>query len=301
MKGGCPACGRRGGVSEIQPKAGTNLIDTVIESTSLSALLFAPDAVQFCRRGKNNQNSIRHLLLTNEHFNFLRNITQDEEVLKSFIRGMSTTNLSQLCDHIQGMTTDLANVFKMGLRIKNIFDSTPAITGSLTISEAMNCIVQHICECLECDRATIFKLDIVRGELWSQIAKRNNLIIRIPMDQGIAGYVATEKRDLNIRDAYQDDRFNSGNDVKTGYRTKTILAMPIVNEMGEVEGVIQAINKLPSENNMARYFTKDDEGLLKMLCNIAGVTLKNTQINTEQIQFHNNLRSVLTTGIALSR
>lgn len=276
MKGGCPECGRRGGVSEIQPKAGTKLIDTVIESTSLSALLFAPDAVQFCRRGKNNQNSIRHLLLTNEHFNFLRNITQDQEVLKSFIRGMSTTNLSQLCDHIQGMTTDLANVFKMGLRIKNIFDSTPAITGSLTISEAMNCIVQHICECLECDRATIFKLDIVRGELWSQIAKKNNLIIRIPMDKGIAGYVATEKRDLNIRDAYQDERFNPENDVKTGYRTKTILAMPIVNGMGEVEGVIQAINKLPSENNMARYFNKDDEGLLKMLSNIAGVTLKNT-------------------------
>jgi GAF domain-containing protein len=121
------------------------------------------------------------------------------------------------------------------------------------------------------------------------------------MDKGIAGYVATEKRDLNIRDAYQDDRFNAENDVKTGYRTKTILAMPIVNEMGEVEGVIQAINKLPSENNMARYFTKDDEGLLQMLCNIGGVTLKNTQINSEQIQFHNNLRCVLTTGIALSR
>ena len=274
----CPDCQCRVpiGTGGTETKWTTQLLDTVIESTSLSALLFAPDAIQYCRKTKNNHDAIKSLLLTNEHFSFLRNITNNPEELKKYVRNMSTSNISQLFDHIKGTTTDLVNVFKMGLRIKNIFDSTPAITGSLTISEAMNCIVQHICECLECDRATIFKLDIVRGELWSQIAKRNNMIIRIPMDKGIAGYVATSKKDLNIRDAYLDERFDPSNDVKTGYRTKTILAMAITNTLGEVEGIIQAVNKLPTENNMARYFTKDDEGLLKMLSNIAGVTLKNT-------------------------
>lgn len=48
------------------------------------------------------------------------------------------------------------------------------------------------------------------------------------MDQGIAGYVATTCSTLNIRDAYKDQRFNPEVDKKTGFRTKSILCMPIM-------------------------------------------------------------------------
>ncbi len=54
-------------------------------------------------------------------------------------------------------------------------------------------------------------------------------VIRFPMNKGVAGYVATKKEIVNISDAYLDDRFNKEFDFKTNYRTRTILAIPILD------------------------------------------------------------------------
>lgn len=51
--------------------------------------------------------------------------------------------------------------------------------------------------------------------------------IRFPADKGLAGYVVKTGEPLNIPDAYNDPRFNPDIDKETGYRTKTILCMPI--------------------------------------------------------------------------
>ena len=59
--------------------------------------------------------------------------------------------------------------------------------------------------------------------------------------------MALTANSLNIRDAYFDERFDKSNDERTGFKTKTILAVPILNMVGEVQGVIQAINKKPDE------------------------------------------------------
>jgi dual 3',5'-cyclic-AMP and -GMP phosphodiesterase 11 len=67
--------------------------------------------------------------------------------------------------------------------------------------------------------------------------------IRIPYGVGIAGYVAATKQALNIEDAYSDSRFNSAIDQRTGYKTKSILCLPILNENGECIAVAEAINK----------------------------------------------------------
>lgn len=67
--------------------------------------------------------------------------------------------------------------------------------------------------------------------------------IIIPFGVGIAGTVAQTKNTINIRNAYEDPRFNSEIDQKTGYKTKNILSMPICNYEGDVIGVAQIINK----------------------------------------------------------
>lgn len=79
------------------------------------------------------------------------------------------------------------------------------------------------------------------------------------LNEGIAGYVATKGETVNILDAYQDDRFNKDLDIKTNYKTNTILSVPIQDENKKTVGVIQAINKNHS------VFGKDDEGLLEIL------------------------------------
>ena len=65
---------------------------------------------------------------------------------------------------------------------------------------------------------------------------------RFPTGKGIAGFVADTAQTLNIKRAYEDERFNPAIDEQTGYKTGSILCMPI-HIRGTVIGVIQMINK----------------------------------------------------------
>ena len=87
--------------------------------------------------------------------------------------------------------------------------------------------VKSVRELLDSDRATLWLIDYHNGVLWSKVAE-GIPHIRVPMDKGIVGWVCTHNQTLNIEDAYKDDRFNSGVDQKTGYKTTTILCSPIV-------------------------------------------------------------------------
>ena len=92
--------------------------------------------------------------------------------------------------------------------------------------------------------------------------------IRIPYGKGIAGYVASTGQALNIKDAYKDPRFNSTIDQITGYRTKSVLCLPILNEHGQCIAVAEAINK-SAENSDESWddsvvaFSDQDEEVLK--------------------------------------
>ena len=75
---------------------------------------------------------------------------------------------------------------------------------------------------------TCFIADHNKQELWSKSAKGIDKVIRMPINQGIAGFVATNKEILNISNAYDDDRFNKHFDKLNNYKTVTILATPII-------------------------------------------------------------------------
>jgi adenylate cyclase len=109
-------------------------------------------------------------------------------------------------------------------------------------------------ELLEADRTTLFLLDENSNELWTILPTGLDsfdskiLEIRIPADAGIVGKVVTSKQVINIRDCYIDPRSTALKEVdgKNNYRTRHILAFPLLNKEGELGGVVQAINKLKS-------------------------------------------------------
>ena len=100
-------------------------------------------------------------------------------------------------------------------------------------------------------------------ELWSMQGEVN---LRFPASKGLAGQCLKTGEVINIPEAYEDDRFNQASDKKTGYRTRTILCMPIKGAKPEFKtiGVIQVINKKEGP------FNAEDEQLLKSFFNIAG-------------------------------
>jgi putative ABC transport system ATP-binding protein len=92
------------------------------------------------------------------------------------------------------------------------------------------------------ERATLFLIDRDRGELWSKVSQETEEI-RFSMQAGVAGYVARTGKPLNVRDAYREPLFNPEIDRRTGYRTRSILCMPVLDSRGEVFAVMQLLNK----------------------------------------------------------
>ena len=81
-------------------------------------------------------------------------------------------------------------------------------------------------EMLDADRSTLFLFDAKSNELWSLVAEGlDTKEIRFPAGAGIAGSCLTSGKVINIPDAYADARFNPEVDLKTGYRTRSILCI----------------------------------------------------------------------------
>ena len=158
------------------------------------------------------------------------------------------------------------------------------ILGSQGFDAILNDMLQSITlktgELLNADRSTIFLLDEEKNELWAIVAKDENgknLELRFPSHVGIAGEVATEKKVVNISyDFYNDPRSANAKktDEKTGYRTYTMLAMPLINEeTDELVAVVQLINKL--KPNHEHY------GILDEQIDKAGFTQEDEQVFRE--------------------
>merc|ERR1719379_1416582 len=110
-----------------------------------------------------------------------------------------------------------------------------ALTQSTGAQSMIMQLTLHAKELVQADRCTVYMLDETRGELWS-VSTDTGKEIRIPKTKGIAGECATEKKVINIEDAYQDERFNPAFDVASGYHTTSILCCPIMAEDPESDG-----------------------------------------------------------------
>ena len=119
------------------------------------------------------------------------------------------------------------------------------------------------------DRCTVWLLNQKTDTLWSKVAHGVDRIT-IPTSQGIAGHVATHAEPLIINDPYSDQRFDKEVDKRTGYNTKSILALPIQDSDGKIVGVYQAINKMTGTGS----FTQTDLEHLLLAATYAGKTLQ---------------------------
>jgi len=125
-------------------------------------------------------------------------------------------------------------------------------------------IAEEVRNILSADRCSVFLVDAYKGELWTKVALGlEEKILRIPLGQGIAGFVAKTGSAVNIRDAYKDTRFAQDLDRITGYQTRSVLAVPLRGRDGKALGVFEVLNKAKGP------FTEEDEGLLRILATMA--------------------------------
>ncbi|MCK5176343.1 MAG: GAF domain-containing protein, partial [Candidatus Aenigmarchaeota archaeon] len=165
-----------------------------------------------------------------------------------------------------------------------------SIAAETDIDKLLTIIAQETQKALFADRCTVFLYEKETHELWSKIALgMGSQEIRFPADKGLAGHVVITGETINIKDTYNDSRFNREIDKKTGYTTKTILCMPMRNLNHEIIGVFQVLNKFG--NN---YFTIEDEDLLIAIGSSTGIALENVRLfKRQQIMYEEQKRSFI--------
>jgi len=159
-------------------------------------------------------------------------------------------------------------------RLKILLDVIKAMSAETDFDRLLQLIMEETTRAMDADRSTLFLVDPERGELWSRVALglREKKEIRFQAHLGIAGHVVTTGELLNIPEAYDDPRFNQAVDRQTGYRTKTILCMPVRNKEGTIIGVLQVLNK------RVGVFTPADEEMLDALSAQAAIALENVRL-----------------------
>lgn len=156
-----------------------------------------------------------------------------------------------------------------------------SINALTDINVLLKVIAEETKVAMQADRCSVFMFDKKKNELWSMVALgMDSQEIRFPADKGLAGYVVRTGESINIEDAYNDNRFNPEVDKETGYKTKTMLCMPIKNNNQEIIGAFQVLNKIDG------VFTKSDEDLLAAIGGSASIALENAQLFEQQKELY---------------
>ncbi|KAF6096036.1 phosphodiesterase 5A [Phyllostomus discolor] len=174
-----------------------------------------------------------------------------------------------------------------GDQCSRLLELVKDISSHLDVTALCHKIFLHIHQLISADRYSLFLVcedssndkflvsrlfDVAEG---STLEQASSSCIRLQWNTGIVGHVAARGEPLNIKDAYEDPRFNAEVDRITGYRTQSVLCMPIKNHREEVVGVAQAINK--KSGNGGTFTEKDEKDFAAYLA-FCGIVLHNAQL-----------------------
>ena len=165
---------------------------------------------------------------------------------------------------------------------------TEAISTELHLDTLLVRIVAAATQLLDAERSTLFVYDASTDELWSRVAEgTEHRQIRLPANAGIAGAAFISGDVLNIPDAYADPRFNRDFDRRSGFRTRNLLNVPVIDRTGERLGVVQVLNKRGGQ------FTQVDIRRLKAFSAGIAVTLENARLFSDVLALKNYNESIL--------
>ncbi|HEY3739187.1 MAG TPA: GAF domain-containing protein, partial [Bryobacteraceae bacterium] len=155
------------------------------------------------------------------------------------VEQLSTLREDEFLSTLQQMTADFGEL------LKTLDSTNKDLIEGITV-RVLEATAMKIRDLLDADRATLFIVDRSSSTLWSKIAQHEGhdpLDIRIPLTRGLAGFVARTGEPLLVDDASHDPRFDTTVDARTGYHTRSVLAVPLRDRRDQVFAVAQLLNK----------------------------------------------------------
>jgi serine phosphatase RsbU (regulator of sigma subunit)/anti-sigma regulatory factor (Ser/Thr protein kinase) len=179
-------------------------------------------------------------------------------------------------------------------KLEILLKISKSLGREIQLDPLLKLIVAEVTAAMDADRSTLFLVDRRNpDELVSRVAEGLGAQqeIRIRSGFGIAGTTAQSRQGINIPDAYQDSRFNPAFDKASGFRTRSILATPIIGQGNSLVGVVQVLNK-----KRGGAFTQQDEQFLEAICIHLGIALERAQMVQAYLQ-----AQIVTKSLELAR
>lgn len=149
------------------------------------------------------------------------------------------------------------------------------LASSSDLHEILGMIIDALKVVLHADRASVFQYDPKSHELFATRAHGLATDLRLAADRGIIGEAARARQIVNIPDAYADPRFNQDVDRRTGYTTRCLLTIPLLDFDRKLIGVAQVLNK---DLEWGGVFSEQDELLAQHLADQAAMALKRASL-----------------------
>ena len=152
-----------------------------------------------------------------------------------------------------------------------LLDVTRQLAAPCELKTLLTLVIDVGREVLGTERGTVFLYDAELRQLYATVATGEDEI-RFGIDHGIAGECARKRQTINVHDCYADPRFNRDIDRQTGYRTRSLIAVPLIDLDDQLVGVMQLLN--PAKP----HFDETDEPVAGALASQAAVAIQRARL-----------------------
>ena len=169
-----------------------------------------------------------------------------------------------------------------------------ALVSEQNLDRLLDLILTKARELLKAEAGSIYLLTGEGDRRALLFAHTQNAKVRLPFHRivmpvsgkTLAGFVALTRESLNIQDVYRIPeaapyQFNDSFDRQAGYRTTSVLVVPMLDTEGQVLGILQLLNRLDGDSGGAGTFSEEDQNLAQSLAGQAAVAVKNAQLRQE--------------------
>jgi hypothetical protein len=172
--------------------------------------------------------------------------------------------------------------------LSNLLGISRMLVSESNLDQLLNLIMSEATRLMQAERSSLFLQDERIGDLVSYIAQKAEIQeIRLPIGRGVSGRVAETGEIVNLQDAYESDLFDPSWDEQTGFRTRSVLCVPMRNAKQEIIGVVQVLNKLEG------CFSEADETMLSLFASHAAIAVENLRLQEDlKLVFKSGIRAL---------
>ncbi|MBK9385339.1 MAG: SpoIIE family protein phosphatase [Planctomycetes bacterium] len=163
-------------------------------------------------------------------------------------------------------------------RLERLLAVARRLSASADLEAVLLVVIDALRDLLHSERATVFELDAATQELVAHTAHglaRGEL--RVRLSQGLVGACARSRAIVSVNEVARDGRFLAATDAATGFVTRSAMAIPLLDEAGELIGVAQVLNRREG------LYDARDEALAAGLAAHAAIALKRAHLIADRV------------------